>query len=62
MVNQHSKIITKPKFELQLHLSLQPDILLESAFYTTTKKESCDNNDNNRHIANASLQDGQKSC
>ena len=34
MENQHSKSITKLKFELQLHIALQQDILSESAFYT----------------------------
>ena len=33
IVNQQSKSITKPKFELELHLALQQDILSESAFY-----------------------------
>ena len=37
MENQHSKSINKPKFELQLHLALQQDILSESAFYTKKK-------------------------
>ena len=32
MVNQHSKSITKPKFELQLHLALQQDILSQRHF------------------------------
>ena len=34
MVNQHLKCVTKPKYELQLHLALQQYILSESAFFT----------------------------
>ena len=32
IVNQHLKSITKPTFELQLHVALQQDILSESTF------------------------------
>ena len=32
IVNLHSKSITKPKFELQLYLALQQDILSGGAF------------------------------
>ena len=32
MVNQHSKMVTKPKIELQPHLALQQDIFSERAF------------------------------
>ena len=38
MLNQHSKSVTKPNFELQLHLALQQYIWSASAFYT--KKDS----------------------
>ena len=52
------KIITKPKFELQLHLSLHPDIR-KCILYN---KKSCDNDYNNSPSVKASLQDGQNSC
>ena len=38
LVNQHSKSITKPQFELQLHLVLQWDIFHKVHFI---EKDSC---------------------
>ena len=34
MVNQHSKSVTKPKFELQSYIGLQQDICSEQLFHT----------------------------
>ena len=47
MVNQHSKSITEPWFELQLHLALQLDIFQKVLF---VEKDSC-----GHHLYNGTL-------